>query len=356
MRIPNGIEELTADWLTSALAASVPGITVTEATLLDVLHGSAAKARIQLSATGPADVPASLLVKGAFTEGLGDDAVAQVWHQLMVMLNQAEVRFYEDDAAAVGDRTPRCYYAAADDRASVLVLEDLRNREGIGFGSFDRPLGPDAMASVLDVLATLHASRWDDEELARSPLSDGMLDGGMLDGFLSEVNWNQQMSRPRGRRVPEALTDHRCVTAAIRRVWACKRSGPQCLIHGDPHIGNYFFDTSGAGLLDWQLCTSGHWASDVVYAIASAMEIDDRRTHEGDLLRHYLDRLSSLGVSAPAFDEAWFEYRKFSLWGFIALLTPGEGVQTEEYNATVGERHAVAAVDLDAVGALNVTA
>jgi hypothetical protein len=40
------------------------------------------------------------------------------------------------------------------------------------------------------------------------------------------------------------------------------------------------------------------------------------------------------------------------LWGFVVLLTPGEGVQSEEYNTVVGERHAVAAVDLDALSAI----
>jgi aminoglycoside phosphotransferase (APT) family kinase protein len=98
----------------------------------------------------------------------------------------------------------------------------------------------------------------------------------------------------------------------------CARPQP-CLIHWDPPIGNYFFDSTGAGRLDWQLCTSGHWASDVVYAIASAMEIHDRRANEGDLLRHYLDQLASRGAHPPTFDAAWLAYREFALWGFIAF-------------------------------------
>jgi hypothetical protein len=128
----------------------------------------------------------------------------------------------------------------------VLVLEDLGNRGQVDFGTFDRPLDADTLAGVLDALATLHAARWDDPDLARRPLSDGMLDGGMLDGFLSEVNWDQQMARPRGNRVPAELTDHRRVTSAIRRAWRAKRGGPASLFHGDPHIGNYFFDRAGA--------------------------------------------------------------------------------------------------------------
>lgn len=353
-RLPRNLEDLTPEWLTNGLGAAFPGITVTDADLVGVLHGSAAKARMTVTATGAPHVPASFLVKGSFTEGLGDDELARGWLTLMAMLNRAEVRFYTEDAGVMGDRTPRCYYGAADDTNSVLILEDLTIREGgVRFGAFDRPLDADAMAGVVEALARLHAARWDDAALARAPLGDGFREGGMLDGFLSEVNWAQQMARPRGARVPVELTDHARVSAAVRRAWAAKRTGPACLIHGDPHIGNLFFDAAGAGLLDWQLQTSGHWASDVVYAVASAMEIDQRRTHERDLLRHYLDHLRKLGVPAPGFEQAWFDYRKFAIWGFVAFLTPGEGVQTEEYNAVVGERHAVAAVDLDSIAALD---
>lgn len=353
--IPAGLDRLTPAWLTEALADAFPGTTFTEATPDGVLYGSAAKARVKVSSSPAGGVPGSFVVKGSFTEGLGDDDLAQQWHELMVMMNQTEGRFYTEEAAVMGDRAPSCYYAAADDDSSIIVLEDLESRAGgVRFGVFDEPLGADDMAGVLDVLAILHSSRWDDRRLGGAPLRDSFREGGMLEGFLSQANWDQQMARARGKRVPPELTDHAHTTAAIRRAWDAKRSGPQCLIHGDPHIGNHFFDAGGAGLLDWQLFTSGHWASDVIYAIASAMEIEDRRTHEQDLVRHYLEHVDTLtGGAAPAFEDAWHDCRKFAVWGVAALLTPGEGIQAEEYNATVGERHARAAVDLDSIAMLD---
>jgi aminoglycoside phosphotransferase (APT) family kinase protein len=353
--VPTSIEDLTPDWLTYALSESFPGVAVTDVLLTDVLHGSAAKARLRVQSTGSPDAPTSLLVKASFTEAAGEDALSQQWAPLMMMLNAAEVRFYREDADAMGDRSPRCWYAAEDESGSVLVLEDLNDRDGaVTFGSFDRPLGGDAMASVLDVLAMLHSARWDDQRLAREPLTDGFLEGGMLDGFLSQVNWEQQMARPRGKVVPAELRDHSLVARAVRTAWAAKRLAPVSLIHGDPHIGNLYFDKQGAGLLDWQLQTSGHWASDVVYAISTAMEIEDRRSYECDLLQHYLGRLRGHGVDAPTFDDAWLWYRKLAIWGFVSFLTPGDGIQSEEYNAVVGERNAVAAVDLESISALEV--
>lgn len=352
-QIPNGLDELTPEWLTHALAEAFPGITVTEADLAGVLHGSAAKARLTIESEGASGVPPSFLVKASFTEGLGDDELAQAWVPLMRMMNETEGRFYTDVADLLGDRVPGCHAALQDATSAIIVLEDLNERAGIRFSTYDHPLDADRMAAVIDVLATLHAARWDDAELAREPLRDSFREGGMLDGFLSEVNWNQQMARKRGERVPEELTDFAHTTAAVRRAWDLKRSGPQCYVHGDPHVGNVFFDDAGAGLLDWQLFTSAHWASDLAYAIASGMEIEDRRAHERDLLAHYLERIESATGAAPGWDQAWLDYRRFTIWGFATYLTPGEGVQDEGYLDTVGLRHATSAVDHGAVALLD---
>jgi len=353
LAIPGTADAVTPGWLTEALAGAFPGIEVTGARVVDVLHGSAAKLRVAIEATGAEGAPTSVLVKASFTEGLGEDDLARAWLPLMAMVNETEVRFYREDAAILGDRVPRAHAAAARGDASVLVLEDLNGRAGgVRFGRFDEPFSPDEMAGVLDVLARLHAHRWADRRLAEAPLRDTFLEGGMLDGFLSPVNWEQQMARPRGARVPEELRDHALVTGAIRRAWAAKREGPQCLVHGDPHIGNVFFDRDGAGLLDWQLACSGHWAADVVYALVGAMDVEQRRASERDLLRHYLERIAAATGAAPSFEDAFRDYRRFSIWGFAAFLTPGEGVQDEEYNATVGERHALAALDHDALALL----
>lgn len=350
--IPCRLDDITPQWLTRALRRAFPGIEVSEVEVLDVTTGSASRVRIKVTSTGTPDVPESVLIKAAFTAGLGDDDLAKAWIPLMAMMHESESYWYSLDSEIVGDRSPRCYFAGTSGRDAAIVLEDLNNREGAGFGSYDRPLSTDSMASLLDVLARVHAARWDDAALADKPMRDSFLSGGMLDGFLSEVNWEQQMARPRARRMPAELNDFRRCTTAIRQAWAAKRSGPQSLIHGDPHIGNYFFDSAGAGLLDWQLLTSGHWASDVVYAVASAMTIEDRRTCERDLLKHYLASVEALTGVAPSWESAWHDYRKFAVWGAASILTPGEGVQTEDYLAVVGERHAQAALDLDSLALL----
>lgn len=322
--IPGKLDEITPQWLTSALRHTFPGVEVTDAQILDVTTGSAARVRIKVSSEGALQVPESFLIKAAFTAGLGDDELARAWIPLMTMMHESESYWYTLDSEVVGDRAPRCYFAGTSGQDAVIILEDLNNREGVGFGSYDRPLGPESMASLLDVLARVHAVRWDDVELADKPMRSRTEDTS------------------RAERLPALHHRHPAGVGG-------QTLGPQTLIHGDPHIGNYFFDTAGLGLLDWQLLTSGHWASDMVYAVASAMTIEDRRTYERDLLKHYLASVDALTGAASSWETAWHDYRKFAVWGVASILTPGEGVQTEDYLAVVGERHAHAALELDSL-------
>ena len=90
-----------------------------------------------------------------------------------------------------------------------------------------------------------------------------------------------------------------------------------CVIHGDQHVGNLFVDAAGVPhLLDWQLVQRGSWSIDIGYHIASTLTVDDRRSAERDLLRHYLDSLRSFGVDAPTWDDAWAGLR----WGILQGL------------------------------------
>src|SRR3546814_3583583 len=60
----------------------------------------------------------------------------------------------------------------------------------------------------------------------------------------------------------------------------------------------------------------GHHMHDVNYLITTALSIEDRRSHERELLGYYLDRLKAGGVTdAPHFEDAWREYRRTLVWG-----------------------------------------
>ncbi|WP_155927544.1 phosphotransferase [Mycolicibacterium sp. CBMA 234] len=346
--------------MSAVLAPHFPDADVAQVVVTAASYGSACRAMLAIDyharRAGPHQPPRSAVLKMSLSgQVISDAEMPGFWFPTMSALNSAEVRFYRgrQGAAALGDRIPESWYAQEESGITAVLIEDLRQRRDIRFGSFDKPLDRDAMAQVLEVLARLHAARWADPALAAAPLPDG-LQFGMLDGLLSEENWAAQLSRPRGARVPTELSDHQRIANAFSALNSLKQDNPVCLLHGDPHIGNIFFDNVGAGLFDWQLFSSGHWAYDVVWAMVGAMTIEDRRANERDLLAHYLGALAGCGVEEPDFDSAWKSYRTFAIAGFLNFLTPGDTVQTEEYNAEVGARHATAAVDLDALRLLGV--
>ncbi|MGB8408094.1 MAG: phosphotransferase [Mycobacterium sp.] len=358
--VPRGLADVDPGWMTAVLGQHFLGADVARVTVTAASYGSACRATLAIEyarrGDGPRQPPSSAVLKTSLSgQVISDTEMPDFWLPTMRALNAAEIRFYRGGhgATVLGDRIPESWYAREESGATAVLLEDLRQRNGIRFGSFDNPLDRDAMAQVLEVLARLHAARWADPALLAAPLPDG-LQFGMLDALLSEENWVTQLSRPRGARVPTELGDHARIVRAFRALSAHKQNSPTCLLHGDPHIGNVFFDADGAGLYDWQLFSSGHWAYDVVWAMAGAMTVGDRRADERDLLAHYLGALAGHGAEAPDFDSAWKSYRTFAIAGFLNFLTPGDTVQTEDYNAEVGARHAAAAIDLEALRLLGV--
>jgi aminoglycoside phosphotransferase (APT) family kinase protein len=94
--------------------------------------------------------------------------------------------------------------------------------------------------------------------------------------------------------------------ARLHQLWA---EGPKTVIHGDLHIGNLFDDHGRTGFLDWGLVVVSTPLRDVSYFLNMSLSIEDRREHERDLLRHYLDVRQALGGEVISFDEAWKTHR-----------------------------------------------
>ena len=89
-------------------------------------------------------------------------------------------------------------------------------------------------------------------------------------------------------------------------------------MHGDTHSGNAYLDRAGrACWLDWQVVHVGHWATDVSYHIATSLDVEDRRTYEGEVLRHYLSELAAGGVEPPTWEEAWEQYTLLFPYGYF---------------------------------------
>ena len=85
---------------------------------------------------------------------------------------------------------------------------------------------------------------------------------------------------------------------------------------------------------------------DLTQFLVSALSIADRRTHEEDLLRHYLARLADFGVSPPSWHAAWLDYRRHTIYPLVGWLCT-DGYQPESVAAANVAQFGAAAADFD---------
>jgi aminoglycoside phosphotransferase (APT) family kinase protein len=130
------------------------------------------------------------------------------------------------------------------------------------------------------------------------------------------------------------------------------------LLHGDVHLGNWYVTAGGAmGLCDWQCVSVGHWSRDVAYALASTLDVEQRRAWEVRLLETYLEQLREGGAPPTSFAAAWEMYR-LQLLGALTMWTPTyrpppfmPEMQPTEVTEEMLRRISTAIVDLDSLSA-----
>jgi aminoglycoside phosphotransferase (APT) family kinase protein len=347
LAFPPAIDAIDTEWFGDCLARGFPGTRVIGLERGKTIHGTATKIEFHLTYNAAGidhGLPPSLWVKC----GLETLIPGQAAHSTV------EAQFFRDLAPRLPVNLPRPYGTAIapDGSSGIVIYEDL-NLRPVSFGNQDTVVSPRAMLAILDMLAALHAAHWKSGDLARFDwLKPGGIihSAGVVDQFLGF--WDYAAARPRFDQVPEALRDREVIGAAMKALVLDDVANPFCVVHGDPHIGNQFFDPDGRpGLLDWATVMHGHWAWDVSYAIISAQPVEQRRACERDQLSHYLARLRSLGVAAPDFDEAWRDHARHAVWMFGFALCPVE-LQPEEMCIRNAERVGAAMIDLGTIAAL----
>ena len=306
-----------------------------------MIWGTASKAFLRVSYDPRPDdgPPERLCIKGGFQ----DEMRALAWVGYCV-----EARFYRDIQPKFGSSVPRCWYAEEDPvgQQGVIIIDDVRE-EGAVFGRPQDQQPVDRVAASLELLAGWHGASWDRRGVgALEWLTVGSdLFRPVVNGFLDPAHWSQYMTRRQTQAFDEALRDRDRVQQAITRLWEQDDQGVLSISHGDPHLGNtYVIGDGPMRFLDWQTVCLAPWADDVAYFLVGALDIEQRRENERDLLTHYLDALNSTGVPAPSFEEAWNSYRQHHLHGLMFALCPPE-MQPPEVCALMGDRYATAAID-----------
>jgi aminoglycoside/choline kinase family phosphotransferase len=310
--------------------------------------------RLALSYDGtpPAGAPTSLVVKQPSTFPANRE------QGVALGLYMAEVRFYRELASRTSLRVPHAYYAdLGDDGDFVVVMEDLS-----GLRHLDQTEGmtPEQMGHAVRALAALHGPFWGEV---------GALDWipsvvhARIQGFAGMFPQFWQGTRAN---FADRLDDGALAVgdAVAVHYWSCmQRLGerPWTLLHMDYRCDNFLYDDASPDAplvtLDWQSLGRGPAAYDLAYLLGGSLTLEDRRTHEQDLLHEYHRVLVDHGVDDYSFDELWADYRLASLVGIGSAVLVGGGLDmgNERGVALIGsmvERHFALPVDLDALDLL----
>jgi hypothetical protein len=338
LSVPRSWSELTPAWVTEALAPVWPGVRVRAVEVVGRADGTNARATLRLTHAG-APAPERVFIKreGSWVNRLALTALRA---------REAEVELTTSGIALPLEH-PRLLAAAADRSrlATVVVLEDVTLR-GARPLSLLEPLGPDEVAAGLAQLAGLHAAYWGRPVPASiRPWRQGPVWGPVASAGFARAH---QVLRGLGR--GELVVDAPRALSRGFLGWAgLAASGPQTLLHGDPHLANAYAVGDTVGFYDWQLVRRGSWVHDVGYFLVSALTPADRRAHERALLAGYL---TALGPAAPAWADAWAGYRRTPVFGLGSWLQTlaGGGFQPREVCLAAIERYAAAYTDLAAPG------
>lgn len=338
LALPRSLDQIDAAWMTKALSHGYPGTVVTSCIHASSIRATGTKLRLVLdyNDAGHAHrLPATMWYKSgleAHSDTIRDSHVR-------------ESLFYSEIAPLGLLNTPACYFTGTDETGvSGQLLEDLLARNA-RFGAATRPLEADVAAQALSMLARLHAHAWMSPQLDRLGTPGGtLISDGIVLRLLTQEAWDSAMRAPAAAQLPAPFRDVGAVRAAMQRLWDFDMASDQrCMVHGDAHAGNMFFEQEGRpGFLDFQRFMQCDWAHDVNYFLVSAMAEEQAARCEADLLEHYLRALHAAG--GPDLDRpgALHRFRLHSMYGLIWNVVPPT-MQTEETVATIASRFNAAA-------------
>ena len=361
--IPQRVEDLTPEWLTSVLRAGgfllQARVVSRESERLGEGEGFVGQiVRLRLAfdrgeAGAPESVIAKLPIRVDQNRQLGEALGAY----------EREVRFYRELASRVPIAVPVCYHAAMDPnpaagreqqildflerlprwlvrilvpfglwlasksrRRYLLLLEDLAPSRRLG----DQVAGcsRDEAEAVLRTIAAVHASWWQHPELPSlgwaPPVSS-------LARFVEVAYRNSRASFRSG--FGADLSAHFTSfadwlgeggTPLMQRLSRC----PQTLLHGDYRLDNLFL--SGVGrdaqvtAFDWQNVSRGPGVLDVAYFHSGNLERDVAAACEQELLERYHGWLRDGGVEGYTLDACRRDYEIAKLFIGYRLIAGAE--------------------------------
>jgi hypothetical protein len=346
------LQDIDATWLSQQLRAvgllreaNITGFT--QRSVGNGLVGISIRFELTYDAPEP-DAPASVVGKFPAT----DETSRQSGSGMRLYLR--ETGFYRHIAPTVQIRTPRVLANQFDPETHdfLLLFEDLAPaRAGDQLVGCD---AADAHTAMLEI-AALHGPRWADPTLDDLPyLGLPHAETAHIAQLVAPV---AELFRDRF----SAALEPDIMRATMRLVPLAQalmfdKPKQRTVLHGDFRLDNVLFDAkAGAWKLatvDWQTTSRGVGTQDASYFLGAALRVEERASHEKDLLRAYHETLQTFGVATYPWDQCWHDYRKHSLNGlFMAMFSAISVARTgrgDDMFLTMARRHATQALELGA--------
>jgi hypothetical protein len=305
--IPTSYEALTVEWLTSVICPAAAGARVVGFAMSEEDSGSTNRRRLFLEyneAGKEAHLPRSVFSKASFSLG-------SRLNMGLCGAAHGEKMFYTHIRALLDIEAPRALYSDFDPAsfAGMVILEDMADE--VVFPDQRTTMDLARANSMVDLMASYHARMHERSELTAFRLPTWQQFWRRVCDFVY-----MKETAENGFLAAQAVMPPRFF-ARFDEFWPAAMASvaqhdslPQTLVHSDVHLRNWYLrEPSTMGLMDWQCVCIGNWSRDVSYAMTVALEVDDRRAWERDLLRRYVDRVAELGGLRLSFDQAWRLYR-----------------------------------------------
>lgn len=325
-------EDITADWLSEVLGKKVQSVKIDR-----VQKGTASKvfASIVLEDNVSSKVQ-HLCIKGGF-----DPKIIEQLPWIITMY-QREVAFFNDFAPKLDHVIlPKSWWAGHNDKQGIIIMDDLE-AQGCTMGTPAKTWPVASVMAGVEQLAALHSKTWNFKPADHPGLTP------LYDGFLLALmeTYEVVVRGPDRPEIPEYMKSQSRVTAVLKKHYATRNPKFRCMLHGDAHTGNTYFEHGAPRFLDWQIIHLGSAFHDTSYFIAGALSIEDRRAHEWDILEHYLRTLEKLGVAplSASDEDVRVEYKKSLLAGVGWIVCPYQ-MQAKESVYPMAQRYAAALDD-----------
>ena len=305
---PVNLQDLTTEILSEVLGIEVAGF---EAQPLGLDRGMLCNLfLLDLEFDDGSHGPAQIVAKfGSSREVVRKRALA-------VGIYERELRFFDELAGRTPMRLPDVYAAWYDTESAefLLLLEAIETDTAI-----DQLKGIDVTRAALVIreMASLHARWWGDPEIdnlewlpilgsadRRRSLGDHARNGW---GALVEIL--EPGSEP-SVSIAGALIEQR-LDEALEKSLDCQPT----LAHLDLRLDNLLFSPDGTmvTVIDWQGVGVGPGSWDLAYFVSQSLTVEDRRTHETELLVLYTDVVAKLrpdidpaGLMVGYKDAMWY--------------------------------------------------